>query len=64
MRVHPRSLMSEQDKVISNTRVVKAGVCLGDLCCLVILRHLGERISVVVELSRDIIPPYGEVLLD
>lgn len=56
--------MSEQDKVISNTRVVKAGVCLGDLCCLVILRHLGERISVVVELSRDIIPPYGEVLLD
>jgi hypothetical protein len=64
VRVHQRSLLSEQDKGRSNTRVVEAGVCLGDLCGFVVLRHLRERIPVVVELSRDIIPPHGEVLLD
>ena len=52
-----------EDKGRSDARVVEAGVCLGDLCGLVVLRHLGERIPVVIELSRDIIPPHGEVLL-
>ena len=43
---------------------VEAGVSLGDLSRFIVLRHLWEGVPVLVQLSRDVIPPDGEVFLD
>lgn len=42
---------------------VETGVSLLDLQLLVVLRHFRKRISICVQLSTNIIPPHGEVLL-